>query len=145
VRVRLWKIRRHGSREPIELVIDELFELRGRLSPLDPSIWKLLAARLRLWFSGTKNRESARRTAERLKCSRNADKKDTARYTFYPCAGKLEEHISDLREQDYILVQVIAKNWFTNFSRLHKKRFYKSDLEKMARESSDEGSGSPPG
>jgi hypothetical protein len=45
--------------------------------------------------------------------------------------GKLKEaDLDNLKESDYILFQVIAKDGFTGFTRLQTKRFYKRDLGK---------------
>jgi hypothetical protein len=100
----------------------------------------LLYAHLKCLNSSATNRESAKKAAKKLACLRKIDKEDRAHFTFYPYIGKLEEEIADLRTQDYIVFQVVAKNAFTNFSRLQKRRFYKPELEEIAKKRSNAGS-----
>lgn len=127
VKIRLWRVRKVGSRQAIDLVVDELFELRGNWSPLKPT-WRSLLRRenVKNWRTG-----------------RNRDKDNRAHYTFYPKRGKLEEERKQLRQGDFILFQVIAKDSFTGFTRLKTERFYESDLNDVAQKAAASRQKSP--
>ena len=146
VRARLLRIRRPGARTPIGLVDEELFELRGHWSPLRPSCIELLQARLARPGPGeakteTGTEESGESTLEKLRAERKRDRRDRAHFTFRPIGEELETEVRDLDENDYILFQVIAKNSFTGFSRLTRKRFNKREL--MAVLAARTGTGTP--
>jgi hypothetical protein len=133
VKVRLLRIRKEGSRKKIDLVDDELFELRGKLSPLKPGWWTLGRAEFRLLGAKLRRSEKSRRESaedERngIRERRKYDRKTRAHYTFFPKRGKIEPEIENLGDEDYILVQVIAKDAFTGFTRLKRRRFYKNEL-----------------
>ena len=128
VRARLLRIRRHGQRKTIDLIADELFELRGQRSPLQPSYWSLVRARLARLSLDKSKREEAGATVRELSDTCAGDRDDRAHFTFCPVRGKLEEEIELLGKDDYILFQVIAKNGFTGFSRLARERFDKDRL-----------------
>jgi hypothetical protein len=144
IKVRLLKVRRYGPRKKIDLVTDELFELRGQWSPLTPSAPTLLRARLERLRADEASRESAQEKLSRLIASRQRNRRERGRYTFYPFHGELEQAIAGLGEDDYILFQVAARNAFTGFSRLRIRRFERAELEALTGKSdAPESAGEP--
>jgi hypothetical protein len=132
VRVRLLRIPRGGARQKIDLTYDELFELRGRWSPLKPSRGELLSAYLERLTLDESRRQAAQAKIKDRRNRRTADKRIRGHFTFYPKRGELEKESRHLQEHDFVLFQVIARDAFTGSSRLKTVRFYKADLEKVA-------------
>jgi hypothetical protein len=129
VRVRLLRIGQGKPRETINLVYDELFEIRGNLSPLKPAWRSLLRAYTKRLSPDRSRREQAKLEIKSCKKDRGDDKDDRGHYTFLPEPGQLKEKIENLGDKDYILFQVTAKDSFTGSSRLKTKRFYRPDLD----------------
>ena len=149
VKVQLLRIQ-GGWRHKIDLVYNELFELRGKWSPLKPAWRKLMLAHLTQLSLNGSNREKARSDIKTFQAAREKDKGYRDHYSFYPVRSQLEEEMKKLGEEDFILFQVIAKDVFTGFSRLKTKRCYKWELEEIAmkadarREQSSTASDQPP-
>lgn len=121
----------------MELTYDELFELRGRRSPLKPSRGSLLSAYLEQLSLDESRRQEAQGKVRDRQNRRAADKRYRAHFTFYPKRGQLENEIANLGEHDFILFQVIGRDAFTGSTRLKTVRFYKSDLDKVANQASN--------
>ena len=132
VKVRLWRVTRAGSRQAIDLVVDELFELRGRLSPLRPTLRSLLCAYFGQLSWNNASRANAKTRISSCRIARNRNKRVRARYTFYPKRETLESEIPKLTEGDFILFQAIARDALTGFTRLKATRYYRPDLEDVA-------------
>jgi hypothetical protein len=173
VQVRLFRIDRTETfdRHKISLDIEELFEIRGRLSRAKP--YMALAVRGQQPEGGSPSPRLATRWwlvtsyLARLRPSRRADsekniaeywrryekdKRSKQKFTFWvnkeivSHMGELKEaDVHSLRESDYILFQVIAKDGFTGFTSLKTRRFYKRELENnIAEATADTPSASNP-
>jgi hypothetical protein len=114
-------------REEIELTCNKLFELRGKWSPLKPSLGSLLRARAGL-LRCKPRRAAVKDEIDKCRAARDDDKTKKALFGFRSVAGKLEHEIGELRGRDFILFQVIARDAFTGSSRLKTQRFSKSEF-----------------
>jgi len=114
-------------REEIELTCNKLFELRGKWSPLKPSLGSLLRARAEL-LRGKTRRATVKDEIDKCRAARDDDRTKKALFGFRPVAGKLEHEIGELSGRDFILFQVIARDAFTGSSRLKTQRFSKSEF-----------------
>jgi len=157
VQTRLFRIDRTETfeRYKICLDVDELFEIRGRLSRAKPYLALTVPGQqqgegppspspaTRRWLAGaylarlrpSRRADSGKNIAEYWQ-RYEKDKRTKQDFTFWANkeimdhVGKLKEaNVYNLKESDYILFQVIAKDGFTGFSRLKTKRFYKRELE----------------
>ena len=163
VKAKLFRIDVHtepSTRYPINLKVDELFQIRGKLSPSRPypktgdekETWNqkrpLLAARMRLAEGYFLNlipgmRSSAHEVIVQQKCEIEKhkdmikkDKEKKCHFRFGPKGGadgeiEIGKLASDDAGNDFILFQVMAKHGFTGLTRMTLKRYSLADLKKV--------------
>jgi uncharacterized protein len=141
VKARLFRVDGSGKRlrHKIDLANDELFSIRGWLSRSNVYLettgdqnqhfratWGWLL-RTRLKKRLGRNHASAEEAIQKYREKFGHDKRTKRIYTFWP-RGDIHTEINQLKAEDYILFQVLAKSGFTGFTRLKTRRFYRGDL-----------------